>query len=83
MTTVADLHEQEAEGCEEEFANSADDADEEADVGGHAQLGDGHGESSFAAAQLKGQEEEEVGEETREGKDEEGEEEGGKLTVDS
>ena len=37
----------------------------------------------MTAAQLKGQEEEEVGEETREGKDEEGEEEGGKLTVDS
>lgn len=70
------LHEEEADGGPEEFADSAEDGDEEAHLVGHSHLGGGHGKSAFTASELEGEEEEEIGEKTGEGEDEEGVEEG-------
>ena len=69
---VAHFHEQEANGGEEDFSHTADDADEHADVGSHAHLGDGHGETTLSATQLERQEEKEVGKKTCKGKNQEG-----------
>lgn len=70
--TIPDFYQQQTEGGEEEFADAADDADEHADVSGHPHLGDGHGKAAFSSAELEWQEEEQIGEEACEGKNEEG-----------
>ena len=69
---IAHFHEEQPNGCPDEFADTADDADEHADIGSHAHLCDGHGETSFAASQLEGHEEKEIGEEAGEGQYQEG-----------
>ena len=64
-------HEDESDDGPEEFADAADDGDEESEGTGHAECGDGECESTFAATELEGQESEYVGEERCEAEDEE------------
>lgn len=64
------LNKQKSDACPNEFAQSDDERYEDACRGCHAQLAGRHHEASLATSKLKGNEEQHVGKERCEGKDE-------------